>query len=348
VLVKPYGPVCNLECRYCFYLQKTELYPKDESFRMPDDLLESYIRQRLAASPGPVTAFAWHGGEPTLLGLDYFRRIVALQRRHRPKGRIVHNGLQTNGLLLDEDWARFLRAEGFTVGLSLDGPAANHDAFRAGHAATEAAFRLLRRHGVHVDVLCVLHAANGAEPLEVYRYFRALGVTHLQFLPLTGRPAAAPPETLGAFLCAVFDEWVRHDLGKVVVQFFDEALRPALGLEHALCVFRETCGEVVALERDGGLYACDHYVDAAHRLGSLQDTPLADLTASPALAAFGQAKRDGLAQRCRTCEVLPWCHGGCPKDRVDGLNVLCPAYLRFFKHARPALARIAARLRSMA
>ena len=341
VMAKPLGARCNLACAYCYYLDKTAL---PGPARMADDLLESYVRQRLEASPGPVTAFEWHGGEPTLLGLAYFRRIVELQRRHRPQGRIIRNGLQTNGLLLDESWARFLRAEGFTVGLSLDGPAASHDAFRSGQAETEQAFRLLHRHGVHVDVLCVLHTANVPEPLEVYRYFRALGITHLQFLPLTGRPGAAPPEALGAFLCTVFDEWVRHDLGKVVVQLFDEALRPALGLEHALCVFRETCGEVVALERDGGVYACDHFVDAEHRLGSLADTPLAELTASPALAAFGRAKLDALAARCRTCEVLAWCHGGCPKDRLDGLNVLCPAYLRFFKHARPALARLLPRI----
>ena len=354
VMAKPAGPRCNLDCAYCYYLPKAGLFPRPAPARMDGDLLESFIRQRLEASRGPSTHFEWHGGEPTLLGLDYFRQIVDLQARHRPPGRAVTNGLQTNGTLLDGAWARFLRAERFSVGLSLDGPAPCHDAFRTTrsgeptHAAAEEAFRLLRRHGVHCDVLCVLHRGNVGEPLAVQRYFRDLGVTHLQFLPLASAGAAAAPEAVGAFLCAVFDDWIRHDLGRMTVQFFDEALRPALDLDHALCVFRETCGDVVVLEQEGSVFACDHFVDPGHLLGSLRTRPLADILAHPALEAFGLAKRDGLPPACRNCDVLAWCRGGCPKDRPagGGVNVLCPAYRKFFRHCRPIMARLAAHLRA--
>jgi len=354
VLAKPAGPACNLRCGYCYYLSKAGLFPAAGPARMADDLLERFIRERLAQAGGPEVRFDWHGGEPTLLGLEYFQRIVALQRAHCPPGRTVVNGLQTNGTLLDGAWARFLRAERFTVGLSLDGPAAAHDRFRrhgdgrASHAEAAAGLRLLQRHGVPCDVLCVLHTGNVAEPLETYRYFRELGVTSLQFLPLVAAgPATPSPEAVGGFLCAVFDQWIRHDLGRIVIQLFDEALRPALGLDHALCLFRPTCGEVLVLEHDGGVYACDHFVDPGHRLGNLRDQPLAALAGSPAQRAFGLAK-EALPRPCRSCDVLAWCHGGCPKDRIlpdrsgERLNALCPAYRRFFRHARPILARLAA------
>ena len=361
VMAKPAGARCNLACGYCYYLAKAAQFAAQPPPRMAPELLERYIAERLEAGRGPVVAFEWHGGEPTLLGLDYFREIVRLQRRHCPEGRSFSNGIQTNGTLLDEDWARFLRDERFSVGLSLDGPAHCHDPYRPtreggpSHAGVIRAFGLLRRHGVHCDVLCVLHAGNVADPLGVYAYFRELGVTHLQFLPLVsagpGRgvhPAAAAPQAIGAFLCAVFDQWIRQDLGRVVIQFFDEALRPALGLEHALCLFRETCGEVIVLEHDGSVYACDHFVDPAHRLGSLGERSLAALAADPRLRAFGLDKREGLPAACRRCEVLAWCHGGCPKDRIaltpagERINYLCPAYRRFFRHCRPAMARLAA------
>ena len=355
VLAKPAGPRCNLRCDYCYYLAKDALFGAGGPGRMDDELLERFIRERLAGAGEPVVRFDWHGGEPTLLGLDYFQRIVALQKAHCPPGRTVANGLQTNGTLLDAAWARSLKAEGFSVGLSLDGPAAAHDGFRrhgdgrASHAEAVRGWRLLQRHGVPCDVLCVLHAGNTAEPLETYRFFRDLGVSSLQFLPLVAAgPATPSPEAVGRFLCAVFDHWIRHDLGRIVIQLFDEALRPALGLDHALCLFRETCGEVLVLEHDGGVYACDHFVDPEHRLGSLRDRPLAELATSARQGAFGQAKRETLPGVCRTCDVLAWCHGGCPKDRIvpgrpgERLNALCPAYRRFFRHSRPIRARLAA------
>ena len=357
VMAKPAGPRCNLACAYCYYLSRDALFAGGPA-RMADDLLERYIRERLEGSGGPATHFEWHGGEPTLLGLEFFRRVTGLQKRHCPPGRSVSNGLQTNGTLLDPDWARFLAAERFSVGLSLDGPAPAHDRYRRGPAGQPSqagavrAFRLLRRHGVHCDVLCVLHAGNVGDPLGLYGFFRDLGVTHLQFLPLVTPEgeACATPEAIGAFLCAVFDRWIRQDLGRVVVQMFDEALRPAYGLDHALCLFRPTCGEVIVLEHDGSVYPCDHFVSAGTRLGSLRERPLAELAAHPELKAFGLAKRDTLAAKCRACDVLAWCHGGCPKDRIDTapdgapLNRLCPAYRRFFRHCRPVLARLAAHL----
>ncbi len=362
VMAKPAGARCNLGCAYCYYLPKAGLFPQAPAPRMDEALLETFIRQRLEASPGPATHFEWHGGEPTLLGLDYFRRIVQLQKAHGPAGRTVSNGLQTNGTLLDADWARFLAAEGFSVGLSLDGPAGAHDRFRTARdgrptqAQVAAAFHLLQRHRVHADLLCVLHAGNAGAPLETYGYFRDLGATHVQFLPLVqpaGGREAADPEALGRFLCAVFDAWIRQDLGRIAIQVFDEAFRAAAGLPHALCIFRETCGDVLVLEHEGSVYACDHYVDPDHRLGRLQEEPLARLARLPAQAAFGQRKRDALPSRCRACGVLAFCNGGCPKDRLDaettgepGVNRLCPAYRRFFRHARPALTRLAAHWRA--
>jgi uncharacterized protein len=365
VMAKPAGPGCNMRCGYCYYIGKGALFAGGP-WRMAEDLLERYIAQRLEASPGPTTHFEWHGGEPTLLGVEYFRLVARLQREHCPPGRTVTNGIQTNGLLLDEAWARFLGQEGFSVGLSLDGPADLHDALRrtagggATHTRVTAAFHLLKRHGVFCNALCVLHAGNVREPDRVYDFFRGLGATHLQFLPLVApgeggvSAQTAQPEAIGDFLCRVFDRWLREDVGRIVIQTFDEALRPIYGIAHALCVHRETCGDVAVLEHDGGLYMCDHFVDADHLVGNLRQRPLADLVADPRLARFGADKRDRLPRTCRECDVLAACNGGCPKDRSaaltpdgePGLNYLCPAYKRFFRHSRPGLGRLAAHMKS--
>lgn len=335
---------------------------------MSDELLERYIAQRLQTSPGLSTHFEWHGGEPTILGLDYFRRIVELERKHVSPGHTVTNGLQTNGVLIDEQWADFLADERFSVGLSLDGPRDLHDVYRRNasggstHNQVLRAFGLLSQQHVHCDVLCVLHAKNVQAPIPVYRFFRELGVKHLQFLPLvelqcddpgTASSLTARPEALGDFLCTVFDEWIAHDLGRLVVQFFDEALRPAMQLPHALCILRETCGDVAVLEHDGGFYTCDHFVDTKHRIGNLRDRPLNELMDDPAMRVFGDSKRDTLPNCCRQCDVLAWCNGGCPKDRIalsptgdKGLSYLCPAYKRFFRHCRPVMAQLAVHLRA--
>lgn len=361
VMAKPAGPGCNMRCGYCYYLGKAALFGSGP-WRMPEDLLERYIRQRLESQPGPTIHFEWHGGEPTLLGLDYFRQIVRIQKAHRPPGRRITNGIQTNGLLLDEHWARFLGEEGFSVGLSIDGPADLHDSFRrtAGqsptHAQVTAAFHLLRKNKVFCNALCVLHFGNAAQPDRVYDFFRDLGVKYLQFLPLVipardGGGVEAPTassDAIGVFLCRVFDRWLQEDVGRIVIQSFDEALRPIYGVPHALCIHRETCGDVAVLEHDGGFYMCDHFVDVSHLIGNLKERTLADMIADPRMSQFGQAKRDALPRSCRECDVLSSCNGGCPKDRIavsydgeTGLNYLCLAYKEFFRHAQPGLSRLA-------
>jgi uncharacterized protein len=364
IFAKPAGALCNLDCRYCYYLQKELLYPQTKSFRMADDLLEEYIVQQIEIAPEPEIPFSWHGGEPTILGLDYFRRIVALQRKHLPNGGRILNSIQTNGVLLTDDWCRFFAAENFAVGLSIDGPPALHDAYRvtkdkkATHRQAMQGYRLLRQHKVPVDLLCVVHAKNVRHPLDVYRFFKEIKAQYLSFIPLVEpQPASrggvsertVPAEAFGAFLCAVFDEWVRQDIGRIIVQSFEEAARPAYGLDHSLCVFRPTCGDVPVVEHNGDFYRCDHFVTPEHRLGNIRETPLLELIESPAQEAFGRAKRETLPRYCRECDVLNMCNGGCPKDRLirapdgePGLNYLCAGYRRFFTHCRPYTAQMAA------
>ncbi len=314
VFVKPAGAACNLACRYCYYLEKAALHPSAGVPRMPADLLESYIVQHLEASDGPVTRFSWHGGEPTVLGLDYFREIVGLQRRHEPPGRRIANGIQTNGLLVDEAWARFFAAERFSVGLSLDGPADLHDPYRVTrggeptHARVMQALERLQRHRVAHDILCAVHDLNVRHPLRVYRFFRQAGVRTIGFLPVVEAASdepggvtthTVPAEAYGEFLCAIFDEWVARDTARIEVQAFEEATRPARGLEHSLCILRETCGDIPVVEHTGDVYSCDHFVNERHRIGNLRESRLADLLVSPRQRAFGLAKRDTLPRQCR-------------------------------------------------
>ena len=364
IFVKPAGALCNLDCRYCYYLQKEALYPNTGSFRMADDLLEEYIIRQIEMAPLPEINFFWHGGEPTVLGLDYFRRIVEMQRRHRPKDSSIINSIQTNGVLLTDDWCRFLAAERFAVGLSIDGPPALHDVYRVtkDNQATQRqamqGYRLLRQHKLPVDLLCVVHAQNVRHPLELYRFFKEIKAQYLSFIPLVeSRPdpregtteRTVPAEAFGVFLCAIFDEWVRHDIGRIIVQSFEEAARPAYGLDHSLCIFRPTCGDVPVLEHNGDFYSCDHFVTPEHRLGNVRETPLLELLESPAQESFGRAKQETLPHYCRVCHVRNMCNGGCPKDRIirtpdgePGLNYLCAGYRRFFTHCRPYTDQMAA------
>jgi len=365
VFVKPAGGRCNLACDYCYYVDHTPAGP-DGPARMPEDLLETYIVQHLAAAAGPEVRFSWHGGEPTLLGLDYFRRIVELQRRHCPPGVSIRNGLQTNGTLLDDPWARFLAAEGFAVGVSLDGPAEFHDRHRRtrqGHPSFERAlsgYRRLRRHGVPADVLCVVNAHNVRHPLAVYGFFKAIDAPYVSFLPLVERrpdggvsQRSVPPAAWGEFLCAVFDAWVREDIGRLKIQMVEEATRTAFGQAHSLCIFRPVCGDIPVVEHSGDFYCCDHFVDADHHLGNIRDMTLAKLLDSPAQQAFGRAKQATLPQACRQCPVLEMCHGECPKNRFVPspdedfpLNYLCAGYRQFFSQCRPFVDAVAARWRS--
>lgn len=368
VFVKPAGAACNLACGYCYYLDRGPAGERGgDPARMPEDLLEPYIAQHIAASPDEIVRFSWHGGEPTVLGVGFFRRILVLQRRLCPPGRTIANGLQTNGTLLDEEWGRFLAEEGFSVGLSLDGPRDLHDRYRrtrGGKSAfdgTMCGYGILRRSGVPTDILCVVGAHNEARPLEVYRFFKDIGAAFVTFLPLVGRrgggpgeagPGSVSPDGWGDFLCAVFDEWVERDIGRIKVQIFEEAARTAFGQEHSLCIFRPECGDVPVLERNGDFYACDHFVDAAHRIGNIRETPLAELLEDPAQRSFGLAKLERLPRVCRACEVLAVCNGECPKNRFvpapDGgpdRNYLCAGYRTFFNHARPFVDAVAAEWR---
>jgi uncharacterized protein len=364
IFAKPAGPACNLACSYCYYLDKAGLYPASKSRPMAEDVLEEYIRQHLAAAPGPDILFSWHGGEPTLLGLDYFRKIRSLQKKHQRAGQKIKNGLQTNGTLLDEDWGRFLAEERFAVGLSLDGPADLHNRYRltkTGHPTHDrvmGAYELLRRRGIHCDLLCVVHGDNVRYPVEVYDFFKSIGVRHLTFLPLVEKlpgawgqvsPRTVPAEAWGKFLCTIYDLWKASDIGRIGLHIFEQTAQTAFGREQSLCLFRQTCGDIPVIEHNGDFYACDHYVDPDHRLGNIMETPLVELLESPGQRAFGRRKLDTLPRYCRECEVLEMCHGECPKNRfIDtpdgepGLNYLCTGYKRFFNHCRPFVAELAA------
>lgn len=368
IMAKPAGASCNLDCSYCFYRKKAELYPGG-SFRMSEEVVESYLRQTLEAHRVPEVTIAWQGGEPTLLGLDFFRRAAELLRAYARPGVRVAQTLQTNGIMLDEEWCEFLREEGFLVGLSLDGPRERHDAFRRDHQGRGTfdrvmrAARLLQEHGVAFNVLATVHAANGDYPVECYRFFRdELKAEYLQFIPIVERhpdPAgglvtaeSVRPEQFGRFLIGVFDEWVRHDVGRVFVQFFDGVLASYLRGYATLCVLQPTCGLGMALEHTGDLYSCDHFVDPEHLLGNLLERPLVEMVASEQQRAFGRAKSEALPRYCRECEYLFTCYGECPKNRLlstpegeAGLNYLCAGLKAFFKHTERPMRLMAELLR---
>jgi uncharacterized protein len=367
VMVKPIGAICNLKCTYCYYLEKKHLYPRGEQFHMTWKVLKSFIWQYSAAHKHmPEIHFAWQGGEPTLLGLDFFERVVALQRKDRPVGHRVTNGIQTNGVLLDDAWGRFLKEQGFLVGISIDGPPDLHDRYRVDRGGRPTFDRvargleILQRYKVEYNVLTCVHRHNGDHPLEVYRFLKSLGARFIQFIPIVGRASptstAAMPTSVGAeqygrFLTSVFDEWLYNDVGRVFVQIFDVALGVwALG-QASLCVFDETCGHALALEHNGDLFSCDHFVTPEHRLGNLMDVSFVKMVNSPQQRRFGQAKQDSLPPYCRACDVRFVCNGGCPKNRFTltpegkpGLNYLCPGYKHFFHHITPIMQRMSATL----
>jgi uncharacterized protein len=358
MMLKPRGAICNLDCTYCYFLAKERLYPGSR-FRMADDLLAEYTRQYIAAQNAPEVTFGWQGGEPTLMGLDFFRRALDLQREHQRPGTRIHNTLQTNATLLDDEWCRLFKQHDFLIGVSLDGPRELHDHYRRDKGGKPTFDRvmhgieLLRRHKVEFNILTTLHAANAEHPLEVYRFLRdEVGTQFIQFIPIverdnddgfqigdTVRPRSVTGQQYGDFLIATFDEWVRRDVGRIFVQIFDVALAAWSGQRPGLCVFEETCGLTLAMEHNGDVYSCDHYVEPDHRLGNIRDLPLIELVASDRQQAFGDAKRDTLPAYCHACDVRFVCNGGCPKDRMLrtpdgdlGLNYLCQGYKAFFTH----------------
>ncbi|HEX7119267.1 MAG TPA: anaerobic sulfatase maturase [Longimicrobiales bacterium] len=358
LLAKPTGAICNLACRYCFFLSKETLYPGSR-FRMSDEMLETYIRQLIESHRTPEVTIAWQGGEPTLMGLDFFRRSIELEQKYRKPGMTIRNTIQTNGTLLDDEWCAFFREHDFLVGISIDGPRRLHDAYRVNKGGRPTFDQVMRglghlqKHGVEYNVLTTIHAANADHPLEVYRFLRdEAGASFIQFIPIVEREnetgfqegstvtdRSVTAEQYGRFLIAVFDEWVRRDVGRVFVQMFDVALASWVGAPPGLCVHAPTCGRALALEHNGDLYSCDHFVEPKYLLGNIGETPMLELVASEPQARFGRAKLETLPRYCRECDVRFACHGGCPKDRFiatpdgePGLNYLCGGYKAFFRH----------------
>lgn len=392
VMVKPVGAACNMNCTYCYYLHKQTLLQQVRVPRMDAHILEEHIRQTLETQPQQEVVFHWQGGEPTIAGLDFFKKAIALQKRYRRPGQRVGNNLQTNGTLLDNEWAAFLAENGFLVGLSLDGPRDINDRHRRTKAQTSVfdrvlkAARLLRQREVPFSVLCVVNRDNARRPLAVYRFLsQEVRPRILQFIPAyepvnfrsasprVADPAAAPmtgsararpgtpgsvvtawsvdPTDWGRFLCAVWDEWLARDYGRVFVDLFEDAVSVAVGRGAQRCVSAERCGGGLALESDGSLYSCDHFVYPDYRLGNISQTDQASLAASPRQREFGDAKSNTLTGTCRECEFLTLCGGDCPKSRFVrapngevGLSYLCPGHKVFFKHTRSDLRMIGRRV----
>jgi uncharacterized protein len=382
IIAKPIGPICNLDCKYCFYLEKEKLYPerkRKSDWAIDGAVLESYIRQYIESQPIPQVTFTWQGGEPTLLGVEFFENVLELQRKHAG-GKQVRNTLQTNGVLLDDRWCDFLAANGFLVGLSIDGPRELHDKYRVDRGGGPSFDRVVRgieclkKHGVEFNTLTVVQRDNSQHP-EVYRFLKEIGSGFMQFIPVVERLAASGSEDglvlispdsaagarvtewsvdarqYGKFLCAIFDEWVRRDVGRVFVQLFDVTLESWVGAPSSLCVFSPTCGDALAMEHNGDVYSCDHYVYPRNRLGNVLESSLTSMVESRQQRAFGEAKYDSLPAYCRNCDYLRACYGECPKHRFiktpdgePGLNYLCAAYKKFFSHVDPYMSFMAGEL----
>ncbi len=390
LLAKPSGSTCNIDCTYCFFLSKEALYPNSRS-RMSDETLDSYIRQLLGSHETPEVTVAWQGGEPTLMRIDFFRRALDAIERHRRPDQVVTQTFQTNGLLVDDAWAAFFAENDILVGLSVDGPKDIHDTYRKdrrGQGTFDLVMRGLDRlkaHGVRFNILCTVNAANQHRGREVYRFFRdTLGATWMQFIPIIERATAETlpiankgwsevpgasrllytqtgdlvtersvlPRAYGEFLIDIYEDWLRRDVGQVFVQMFDVTLEAYFN-RHLLCIHAPTCGYGPALEHNGDVYTCDHFVEPAYKLGNLHDTPLADLVALPQMHRFGLDKRDRLTGQCKTCPVRQLCNGGCPKDRFAsskageaGHNYLCEGLELFYTHTRPTMTAMAHLIRN--
>ena len=392
-MLKPTGSACNLGCSYCFYLSKETLPNGPGRGRMSDEVLEKLIQQYIAGLTGDEVVFSWQGGEPTLLGLDFFRKVVAIEKKYAKPGQRIENDLQTNGTLITEEWCEFLKENRFLVGLSIDGPRELHDKYRitkGGQPTFDEVFnavKLLKRYGVPFNTLTCINRINARRPLEVYRFLRReVGSTYMQFIPIVeykGFEKTAPhkwnndalpkdgdfearpwhpnsivtdwsvdPNDWGQFLCQTFDEWLKRDIGKVLVNHFETLVAQHLGLGSQLCIYSEFCGKGVAVEHDGSVFACDHYVYPEYRLGNISEEQLDKMVFYRTQVQFGYAKNETLPQYCRQCPYLTDCWGECPKNRIirtadgeSGLNYLCRGFKRFFAHAIPEVERIAAGLR---
>jgi uncharacterized protein len=383
IMAKPFGPICNLDCTYCYYLEKEKLYAgSGREFRMRDDVLESYVRQYIDIYPLETVQFAWQGGEPTLLGIPFFERIVTFQKKYA-HGKQIENALQTNGTLLDDQWGEFLARNRFLIGLSIDGPEELHDAYRVDKggqptfARVMRGLNILKKHAVEFNTLTVVNRKNSYRAHEVYRFLKQIGSKYLQFIPVLEQVADEPdphglvllkpfsrqkttvsdwsvePLQFGRFLQQIFDLWVVQDVGRVFVQIFDVALESWYGVPQSLCVFAPECGRALALEHNGDLYSCDHFVYPENRLGNIMERAMESLISSPQQARFGAAKATALPSDCRKCDVRFACNGECPKHRFAhtasgeyGLNYLCAGYKHFFHHIDPYMRFMANELKN--
>ena len=372
VMTKPVGSLCNLACKYCYYLEKSNIYadePPRERFSMSDSTLEEFIRQYIEAQTQPNVLFTWHGGEPLMRPQSFYERILKLQRQYA-RGHIIDNCLQTNGTLLTDEWCDFFRRNNWLIGISIDGPQEMHDEYRRARGNQPSFFKvmrgieLLKKHGVEWNAMGVVNDFNADYPLDVYHFYKDIGCQYIQFSPIIerilhhadGRHLASvaddaegeladfsvSPEQYGRFCCDIFDEWVRHDVGHIFVQLFDSTLARWMGVEPGVCAMAETCGHAAVIEHNGDIYSCDHFVFPEYRLGNIHTDSITGMMYSQRQTDFGRAKRDSLPGQCRQCQWRFACNGGCPKDRFrntssgeHGLNYLCAGYRQFFSHVAP-------------
>lgn len=372
VMAKPNGSSCNLNCSYCYYLEKARLYENRKNLQMSDETLEKYIESYIQAQPVPEVLFTWHGGETLLRDISFYRKVIVLQKKYG-RGRKIDNSLQTNGTLLNDEWCRFFKDNNFLIGISIDGPEHCHDHYRRNKAGKDTfrhvirGIELLQKHQVEFNVLSVVNDYNVEFPLEIYNFFKEIGARYMQFTPIVEKISQSRPDGLnllppnsigindgvlapwtvdakkfGEFNIAIFDEWVKNDVGKHYVQLFDAALAGTVGAMPGVCIFGETCGHATVLEFDGDVYACDHYVFPEYKIGNIKSHSIYEMVFSEKQKHFGADKRDSLPEQCRRCEFKKLCNGECPKNRIintkdgePGLNYLCEGYYAFWKHTQP-------------
>ena len=352
-MLKPAGSLCNLRCKYCYYLEKSELYPDESTFFMTDDLLEEFTRQYIESQTTPEVLFTWHGGETLIRDIEFYKKALAFQRKHAGN-RQIDNCLQTNGTLLSDEWCKFFSDNNFLIGISLDGSQHLHDKYRKtpnGSPSFDKVIKgvdLLKKHGVEFNIMGVVNDYNVDYPLEFYRFFKAIDCHYIQFAPVVERineelaPWSVPSEKWGDFLISIFDEWVRKDVGKIFIQYFDSVLASWMNEPSGLCTLSKICGHAGVMEFNGDVYACDHFVFPQYKLGNIKTNTLTEMMYSSRQIQFGKDKYTKLPEQCNACEYLFACYGECPKNRIletetgeQGMNYLCKGYYKFFEHITP-------------
>ena len=369
VMLKPAGAHCNLACKYCYYLEKNKLYPTAQRHLMSDEMLEQFTREYIEAQTMNQVLFTWHGGEPLLRSIDFYRKALSLQQKYAG-GRRIDNVIQTNGTLLTDEWCEFFAQNHWLVGISIDGPQPDHDHYRLTAAGKPSwkkvmqGIKLLKKHGVEWNAMAVVNAYNVNHPLEFYRFFKENGCQFLQFTPIVERltrhedgrtlasladkneislsEASVAPEQWGYFLCAIFDEWVRKDVGKIFVEIFDCTLANWMGISPGICAYSKECGHAGVMEHNGDVYSCDHFVFPEYKLGNIRDHSLIDMLYGEQQQEFSRLKHSSLPRQCKECDMEFACHGECPKNRFmkdkygdSGLNYLCPGYYHYYQHVAP-------------